>query len=137
MTAIKAIYGLLLPAALLLFVASPLVLSLLGPEYERHATNALRIMAAGSLFLGATYLIDSVFTAVDRMRSYFMINAINACLVVALVAVVAGRGLTAVAVAWAAAQGLSVIAGVGILAGPRLLGTLQLRARPRVREKTL
>jgi O-antigen/teichoic acid export membrane protein len=133
-TAIKAIYGGLAPAALLLFALAPVIMSLLGPEYEAHATGALRAYAAGSLFLGATYVVDSILMATDRMRAYLMINALNSLLVVALVAIFAGQGLTAVGLAWAAAQGLSVGIGGAILIAPRVYRAGRRRALLPVRE---
>jgi O-antigen/teichoic acid export membrane protein/glycosyltransferase involved in cell wall biosynthesis len=126
-TALKAIYSLLLPGALMLGVLAPWILGLLGGGYAAHAGTALRLLAAGSVFLGFTYIIDSILTAIDRMKSFLAINSINSALVVVMVAFVAHRGLTAVALGWDAAQGLSVLFGLAILTGPRLL-----RRRPLV-----
>lgn len=116
--ALKAIYALLLPGALVLAVCAPWILGLIGPAYAAHAANALRVLAAGSVFLGFTYVIDSVLTATNRMRGFFAINVINSVLVVGLVAVFAHNGLTAIAVTWDLAQGLSVLFGLAILFGP-------------------
>ena len=128
-TAVKAIYALLAPACLLMIVCAPLIMSVLGQQYETHATGALRAMAAGSLFLGATYVIDSILTAVDRMRAYFAINAINSLLVLTLAALAADHGLTNVAIGWAVAQGLSAAIGLAILAAPRISGPARFAAR--------
>jgi O-antigen/teichoic acid export membrane protein len=127
-TAIKAIYGLLLPAAGLLYVLAPTIMALLGRQYELHATNLVRALAAGSLFLGGTYIIDSILTAVDRMRAYFAINAINSLLVVGLVALVAAGGMTDIGLAWVAAQAVSLVIGAGILFAPRIGKLSALRA---------
>jgi O-antigen/teichoic acid export membrane protein/glycosyltransferase involved in cell wall biosynthesis len=119
-TALKAIYALLLPGAVVLGVCAPWILGLLGHGYEAHAGNALRALAGGSVFLGFTYVIDSILTAMDRMKSFFAINVINSVLVVGLVAHFAHSGLTAVALSWDLAQALSVLFGLAILFGPRL-----------------
>jgi O-antigen/teichoic acid export membrane protein/glycosyltransferase involved in cell wall biosynthesis len=129
-TALKAIYGLLFPSVLVLAVVAPWLLGLLGHPYAVHAGNALRAMAVGSLFLGATYIIDSILTAMDRMRGYFVINVINSALVVGLVAVFARSGLTAIALTWDVAQGLSVFFGLAVLFGPRLMQQGRVKPQP-------
>ncbi len=128
--AITAIYVLLIPAALTLFFAAPLLMHVLGHQYAVHATTALRVMVAGSVFLGLTYVVDSILTTVDRMRAYFLINAFNSIMVLVLVEVAAGTGLTAIAFAWTAAQGISMLVGLALLGLPMLSGGDPLTRTP-------
>jgi O-antigen/teichoic acid export membrane protein/glycosyltransferase involved in cell wall biosynthesis len=130
--ALKAIYALLLPGALVIAACGPWILGLLGHAYAAHAGNALRVLAAGSVFLGFTYVIDSVLTATSRMKGFFTINVINSVLVVGLVAVFAHTGLTAIALTWDLAQGLSVLFGLAILFGPRLWRVAPVNSEPAV-----
>jgi O-antigen/teichoic acid export membrane protein/glycosyltransferase involved in cell wall biosynthesis len=117
--ALKGVYALLLPAALVLFAAAPLVLELFGDDYREGATGCLRALAAGTLFTGGTYLVDVLLTARDRVGAYAFMNGLNATLVVVAVAVLAPHGLTETGLGWTAAQGVSLAAGLVLLTARR------------------
>ncbi len=117
--AIRGVYGLVLPAVLVVVAAAPLLLRLFGAAYV-PATACLRVLALSALLTGGTYLVNSLLIARDRTRAYVFMNGANAALVVGFVAAALPRGLTAAAVAWALAQGLSLLLGLAVLATGRL-----------------
>ena len=113
--ALKAVYALLLPAAAVLLAAAPLVLEIFGPEYT-GAADALRVLALGTLFTGGTYLVDVVLTGTDRVGAYVLMNGLNSALVLTGVVLGVQKDLTAVALGWTAAQAVSLLAGIALLA---------------------
>ena len=117
--AIRGVYALLLPAIVIVIVAAHFVLDLFGAAYAVAATDCLRVLALSGLFTGGTYLVDSVLIARDRIAAYVFMNGANAALVLGFVGILAQRGLTAVAVGWALAQGLSLLLGMVVLATTR------------------
>ncbi len=117
--AVRGVYGLLLPAILVVVVAAPFILGLFGAAYAAAATGCLRVLALSALFTGGTYLVDSLLIARDRIAAYVFMNGANAALVLGFVGVLVSRGLTAAAVGWALAQGLSLLLGLGVLATGR------------------
>ncbi|MGP7996205.1 MAG: lipopolysaccharide biosynthesis protein [Streptosporangiaceae bacterium] len=117
--AVRGVYGLVVPAVVVVVAAAPLLLRLFGPAYV-PATACLRVLALSALFTGGTYLVDSLLIARDRTQAYVFMNGANAALVVGCVAVALPRGLTAAAVGWALAQGVSLLLGLAVLATGRL-----------------
>jgi O-antigen/teichoic acid export membrane protein len=113
--ALRHVYGLLLPAVVLLVVTAPVVLRVFGADYADGATACLQLLAVGALATGCTYLIDAILAARDRMRAYVAINATNAAAVLVLVAFALPHGLAAVGAAWAVAQTASVVLGLVLL----------------------
>jgi O-antigen/teichoic acid export membrane protein len=118
--AIRGVYGLLLPAIVIVIAAAPFILRLFGAAYAMAATGCLRVLALSALFTGGTYLVDSLLIARDRIAAYIFMNGANAALVLGFVGILVRRGLTAAAVGWALAQGLSLLLGVLVLATARL-----------------
>jgi O-antigen/teichoic acid export membrane protein len=128
--AIRGVYGLLLPAIVIVIAAAPFMLRLFGAGYAMAATGCLRVLALSALFTGGTYLVDSLLIARDRIAAYIFMNGANAALVLGFVGILARRGLTAAAVGWALAQGLSLLLGVLVLATGRLGRRRQAVAAP-------
>lgn len=128
--AIRGVYGLLLPAIVIVIAAAPFMLSIFGAAYASAATGCLRVLALSALFTGGTYLVDSLLIARDRIAAYIFMNGANAALVLGLVGILVHRGLTAAAVGWALAQGLSLLLGVLVLATARLRRRRQAVAVP-------
>jgi glycosyltransferase involved in cell wall biosynthesis/O-antigen/teichoic acid export membrane protein len=114
--AVRGIYGLLLPASVIVFVTAPLLLRIFGAGYALTATGCLRVLAMSALPMGGTYLVDSLLIARDRITAFVFINGANAALVLGLVGLTLPRGLTAAAGGWALAQSLSLLLGVTMLA---------------------
>jgi O-antigen/teichoic acid export membrane protein len=114
--AIRGVYGLLLPALVIMVAAAPLLLRLFGAAYAAAATGCLRVLALSALLTGGTYLVDSLLIARDRIAAYVFMNGANAALVLVCVGMLLPRGLTAAAGGWALAQGLSLLLGLLILA---------------------
>lgn len=117
--AIRGIYTLLLPPLIIVVVAAPLLLRIFGLAYAAAATGCLRVLALAALLTGGTYLVDSLLIAQDRVAAYVFMNGANAALVLGLVGAFLHRGLTAGAVGWALAQGLSLLIGQVVLATGR------------------
>jgi len=113
--AARAIALLMLPAVAAIVVAAPLLLGAFGPSYADGATSCLRWMAVGSLVASASYVIDVWVNSLGRAGSFVLLNASNALLVLVAVAVAAPHGLTAVGIAWLAAQSSSVAVAAGVL----------------------
>ena len=118
--AIRGVYALLLPAIVIVIAAAPFILRLFGAAYATAATGCLRVLALSALFTGGTYLVDSLLIARDRIAAYIFMNGANAALVLGFVGILVPRGLTAAAVGWALAQGLSLVLGVIVVATARL-----------------
>jgi O-antigen/teichoic acid export membrane protein len=114
--AIRGVYGLLLPALVVVVAAAPLLLRLFGPAYAAAATGCLRVLALSALLTGGTYIVDSMLIARDRTVAYVFMNGANAALVLACVGILLPRGLVAAAAGWALAQGSSLLLGLIVLA---------------------
>jgi O-antigen/teichoic acid export membrane protein len=127
--ALRGVYGLLLPASVVMVAIAPLLLRLFGPAYAAAATGCLRVLALSALLTGGTYLVDSLLIARDRTAAYILMNGVNAALVLACVWVLLPRGLTAAAGGWALAQGLSLLLGLLVLA-TGTIGRHHLTASP-------
>ena len=117
--AIRGIYGLLLPAVVIVVVAAPLLLRIFGVAYAASATGCLRVLALSALPMGGTYLVDSLLIARDRIAAFVFMNAANSAFVLVLVGILLPRGLTAAAGGWALSQVLSLLLGVILLATAR------------------
>ena len=120
--ALKWVYGLLLPAVVVVLVAAPLVLRVFGLTYAAAGTTSLRFLALSTIFTGGTYLLESVLIARDRMPAYIFVNGANAVLAIGFVAALLSRGLTAAAFGWAVARGLSLLLAVFVVISPAGVG---------------
>ncbi len=114
--AVRGIYALLLPAMVVVILASPVIMRVFGAGYEKAAGDCLRVLALSALFTGGTYLVDSMLIARDRIVAYIFMNGINAALVLCCVGAFVSRGLTAAAWGWTLAQGISLILGLVVIA---------------------
>jgi O-antigen/teichoic acid export membrane protein len=114
--ALRGVYGLLLPASVVMIAAAPLLLRIFGPSYATGATGCLRVLALSALLTGGTYLVDSLLIARDRTWAYVFMNGANAALVLTCVGMLLPRGLTAAAVGWALGQGISLVLGLLVVA---------------------
>jgi O-antigen/teichoic acid export membrane protein len=117
--ALRGTYGLLLPPLVVLAVGAPFALRLFGAAYAATTTDCLRVLLLSALFTGGTYLVDSMLIARDRIAAYTFMNGANAALVLGCVAVLLPGGLTAGAWGWTAAQGISLLLGVVVIATGR------------------
>ncbi|MFC7566999.1 glycosyltransferase [Actinomadura namibiensis] len=114
--AIKAVYGMLLPAVLVMLVAAPWLLRVFGDGYAESATACLRLLALAALFSAGTYLVDAALIARDRTGAYILMNGVNAALVLTCCGLTLPAGLTAGALGWVIAQAVSLVIGVVVLA---------------------
>jgi O-antigen/teichoic acid export membrane protein len=113
--AIRAIYGLLLPALLIVVVAAPLIMRVFGATYAAQATSCLRILAVASLFTGGTYLVDSMLIARDRTGAYLFMNGANAVFMLGGVGFMLRYGITGAAEGWALGQCASLLLGLVVV----------------------
>lgn len=107
--ALKWVYGLLLPAVVIVLAAAPLILRVFGPAYAAAGTGCLRFLALSTVFTAGTYLLEAVLIARDRMSAYVFGNGANAVLAIGFVVALVSRGITAAAFGWAVARGLSLL----------------------------
>lgn len=114
--ALRAIYGLLVPAVLVFVAAAPLIMRVFGASYAAQASNCLRILALTSLFTGGTYLVDSMLIARDRTGAYLFMNGANAALMLGCVWVMLSHGITGGAEGEALGQGTSLLLGLIVVA---------------------
>jgi O-antigen/teichoic acid export membrane protein len=114
--ALRAIYALLIPGILVMAAGAPLIMRVFGASYAAQGSDCLRIMALGSLFIGGTYLVDSMLIARDRTGAYLFMNGANAALVLGCVAVMLRYGINGGAAGWALGQGVSLLLGLIVVA---------------------
>ncbi|MFD0468442.1 lipopolysaccharide biosynthesis protein [Nonomuraea thailandensis] len=113
--AVAGIYGLLVPAVAVIVAGAPHLLRVFGEGYSAQAAQTLRVLALAALVGAGNYLVDTILISRDRTVAYVFMNGANAALVLGLVAALLPYGLTAAALGWTLAQGLSLLLGVGVL----------------------
>ncbi|MEH0933939.1 lipopolysaccharide biosynthesis protein [Micromonospora psammae] len=128
--AAKGVYGLLLPAVVILMIGAPYLLAIFGAGYTSNAAGCLRVLAAATLFSATSYLSDATMIAAGRVGWYAALNATNALFVVAGVTLALGHGVTAIAVGWLIAQALSAALGVVALRWVRVAMRIPAAPRP-------
>lgn len=117
--AVRGIYVILLPAVAVAAALAPWILDLFGASYSSDATGCLRVLALSAVLTGGTYLVDSVLIARDRVVAYVFMNGANAALVLGCMGFALPHGLTAGAVGWAVAQGVSLLLGLLLISTGR------------------
>jgi O-antigen/teichoic acid export membrane protein len=116
----------LVPGALLLALAAPLILLPFGPDYVREGTAVLRILAIASLFRGAITFYEAVARVRGHGRSILVCELAQMAMLLGGAAVLAQPlGLEGVALAW---LGSSVIVAGAV--APSLWRLLRPRAVP-------
>ncbi|MEV0828789.1 glycosyltransferase [Nonomuraea rubra] len=113
--AVAGIYGLLVPAVAVIVAGAPYILRVFGEGYAAQAARPLRVLALAALVGAGNYLVDTILISRDRTGAYVFMNGANAVLVLGLVAALLPYGLTAAALGWTLAQGLSLLLGAGVL----------------------
>jgi O-antigen/teichoic acid export membrane protein len=115
LSALKVIYALLIPAALVVCLAAPLVLAALGKGYAAHGVSVARVLVLNAFLVTLCYVIEASLAGTGRMRAYVGLNVFNALFVIGMVLLVAHGGL------------ISVVLGLMIgNAGTVTLGTILL-----------
>jgi O-antigen/teichoic acid export membrane protein len=118
--ALRGVYGLLLPALVIVVAGAPLLLRIFGAAYATAATGCLRVLALSTLLTGGNYLVDSLLIARDRTGAYVFMNGVNAALVLGFVGALLPRGLTAAAGGWTIGQGASLVLGMIVVSTGRV-----------------
>ncbi|SPL94294.1 Glycosyl transferase, group 1 [[Actinomadura] parvosata subsp. kistnae] len=113
--AVVGIYGLLVPAVAVIVAGAPYILRVFGEGYSAQAAQTLRVLALAALVGAGNYLVDTILISRDRTGAYVLMNGANAALVLGLVAALLPYGLTAAALGWTLAQGVSLLLGAGVL----------------------
>lgn len=112
--------GLVLPLALALALAAPLVLSLFGAEYTDHGAGTLSLLALSAIPAVVNVLYVNVYRVRRRMSAVAIVMGAEAVLVLGVgVVLLQAIGIVGVGLAWVVAQ--SVLAAAQIAIEPRAL----------------
>jgi O-antigen/teichoic acid export membrane protein len=104
----------LVPVALVTAVASPLILSVFGPDYATNGTDALRVIALSVVPFGVNVMTMAIARIRGRASEIILVQAALAVSTLALtVVLLQPMGVTGVAIAWLLAQ-----LGVAAVLGP-------------------
>lgn len=104
---VKRVTLLLVPAAIVLIAAAPLILMPFGADYVREGAPVLRILAIGALFRGATILYIALARLHGNGARILAAEGAQAFLLLTGVVLLAKPlGLQGVAAAWVAATGI-------------------------------
>jgi O-antigen/teichoic acid export membrane protein len=110
-----------IPAALAMALAAPLVLRLFGPAYADHGSATLALLALSAIPNIITTLYIRIYRVQGRLRAVVVSLAAQCGLVLALAPVLlVSMGIVGVAVAWLASQ--SIVALAQVLADGEALG---------------
>jgi O-antigen/teichoic acid export membrane protein len=114
----------LIPGALVIALAAPLILLPFGPDYVREGTSVLRILAIASLFRGAITFYEAVARVRGNGRPILVCELAQMAMLLGGAAALAGPlGLEGVALAWLGASAIVCAAVTPSLA--RLLRPLR------------
>jgi O-antigen/teichoic acid export membrane protein len=119
----------LIPGALFIALAAPLILLPFGPDYVREGTPVLRLLAVASLFRGAITFYEAVARVRGHGRSILVCElALMAMLLVGAATLAGPLGLEGVALAWLGAS--AIVAAAITPATARLLRAPSVAAAP-------
>jgi O-antigen/teichoic acid export membrane protein len=103
--ALRKMAKILLPSAALLALLAPWWLRLFGPSYAAHGAPVLELLAAGTVFRGATELYLGALRAQSRTFLVALVQAARAGLMLGLIVVLTGvRGTVGAGIAVMASQ---------------------------------
>jgi O-antigen/teichoic acid export membrane protein len=103
--ALRGVYIVTLPLAVITIVFAPSLLSLFGHEYSIHGRDLLRWGAASSVFFCLNYVIDIVLLASKKVAAYVTANVIGSGFVLLNFFVAVHHGLNALGLGWFIGQG--------------------------------
>lgn len=115
------LFRVLLPAALFLIGVGWPLLRLYGAAYAAHGYVLLVLLCLSSIFVGTNWLGDTWLNIERRSRTYFIMNAGNALLVVTCVYVFSAHGLVGVGIGYVTGQCISALVYLGLFAHGRLI----------------
>lgn len=104
----KHVFGLLLPAVVVVLLAGRYVLLLFGQSYSQQGTVMLQLVAMAAPFSALNYLADAVVNVRQRNRLFLIMNTLNSGMILLLSYLLVDHGLTGLGVAWLVAQALTV-----------------------------
>ncbi len=108
--------GLGIPAAVVVAIAAPRVMSLMGPGFSAEAVAPLRILLLGLLPVLLLQLYYSLCRCGGRLREALLTGAVLACAALLVPAAVADtHGLVGMASSWVAVQAVAAIWATGRL----------------------
>ena len=111
---------LILPGALGLALAAPLVLSVFGEDYREHSTTALRLLALSVIPNMVSTLYTGVWRAEKRLSLLVWVRCIqNGAVFVLSLALLEPYGIVGPAIAWLLVQ--IVVAAAMMITSPRVL----------------
>jgi O-antigen/teichoic acid export membrane protein len=142
--AIRAIFGLLIPAAAVAVLAAPYIMRTFGSSYEAEGASTLRILCLSTLVMSGNYIIDSLLISRDRSTAYLFMNGANSALVLGCVGALLRHGVVGGAEGWALGQSASLVLGLLVMALGSLrkgadlgLESVELESQPREAEETV
>jgi O-antigen/teichoic acid export membrane protein len=119
--AFKHLYMMLLPAIVLLCALGWPILRIYGAAYVHNGFALLLFLAGASVFVAVNWLGDTLLNIQRRSGAYFLMNALNALLVVTAVWLGAAHGLIGVGLGWLLAQAGSAVVYIAIFARSQAL----------------
>ena len=106
-----AMYGLVVPLTLLVYLFAPQILRLFSGSYV-SATNLLRIMSVFALIGVANYITGSILAFYKKTFYLTMVNTINATVVI-LYCLLIAHNITGIAIGWMLGEVANVVLFVG------------------------
>ena len=103
--ALRGVYIVTLPLALIPIVFAPSLLSLFGHDYSINGRDLLRWGAASSVFFCLNYVSDIVLLASKKVGAYVIANVIGTGFVLLSLVVAIQHGLGALGLGWFIGQG--------------------------------
>lgn len=114
--AAKLVGVLMLPAACIVFVAAPWIMSIFGPTYVANGTELLQLFCVSALFVSVYSALGSIFKIRHTIRALVAMNLAYAGIIIGLsYALFDSVGVNAVGVAWLAGNVAAVVIGAGAL----------------------
>lgn len=114
--AIRLVGRLLIPAVVILILASSNLLQIFGKEYAHHAANLLRLFAGAAFFVAIYSALGTVFKVTHNLRGVVSMNIVYAATIIGGVAILVPRlGLLGVGWAWLLGNATASICGLFFL----------------------
>jgi O-antigen/teichoic acid export membrane protein len=142
--AVRAIFGLLIPATAVAVLAAPYIMRTFGSSYAAEGASTLRILCLSTLVMSGNYIIDSLLISRDRSIAYLFMNGANSALVLGCVGALLRHGVVGGAEGWALGQSASLVLGLLVMALGSLrksadlgLESAELESQPREAEDTV
>jgi O-antigen/teichoic acid export membrane protein len=130
---LRGIYGLLVPAILVLVVLARPLLSIFGTAYAENGTRCLQLLALSGFFAGFSYVADTILNARKRVAGFVLVNVLGTICAVGFPIALLSHGLTGIGFGWLLGQiGYFAVAAAALMWDRPVVS----RPRPGRREPT-